>query len=123
MVLKIIFRTTFRVTNLFKIKDIIPKRLHSNVVYRVDCTNCDSKYIGKTKRHFETRFKEHLDPRKPTAVTDHMLRNNHNTSIDNVQFIARAKSDKELLIKESLLVKKLSPELNNNVSSYPLNVF
>ena len=57
VVLKIIFRTTFRVTNLFKIKDIIPKRLHSNVVYRVDCTNCDSKYIGKTKRHFETRFK------------------------------------------------------------------
>ena len=122
-VLKIIFRTTFRVTNLFMLKDKIPKRFKSHVVYRVECTDCGSEYVGKTKRHMETRFKEHNDPRKPTAVTEHILRNNHHVSMDNVDFIARAKTDKELLIKESLLVKRLSPVLNNNVSSYPLNVF
>ena len=93
------------------------------VVYRVHCTNCDATYVGKTKRHMETRLKEHRDPRKPTAVTDHMLRNSHDVTMDDVRFIAMGKNDKELLIKESLLVKKLSPIMNGNVSSYPLELF
>ena len=66
----------------------------------------------------ETRLTEHQDPRKPIAVTDHLLRNNHDTSIYYVRFIASGKkNDKGLLIKESLLVKKLNPILNGNVSS------
>ena len=66
--LKLIFRTTFRVCNLFNIKDKIPKRFKSFVVYRVHCTNCDANYIGKTKRHMETRFKEHRNIKNPTAI-------------------------------------------------------
>ena len=121
--LKVIFRTTFRLSHLFSIKDKIPKRLTSFVVYCVHCTNCDAKYIGKTKRHMITRFKEHLKPQKPTAITDHILRNNHDVNINDVNFLARGKNDYDLLIKESLLVKRLSPSLNSNVSSFPLELF
>ena len=71
----------------------------------------------------ETRFKEHKNPRKVTAVTEHMLVNNHDVSIDDVTFLATGKNDYELLIKESLIVKKLSPPLNTNVSSFPLELF
>ena len=40
--LKLIFRTSFRVGNLFKYKDIIPKRFKAYVVYRVQCTDCEA---------------------------------------------------------------------------------
>ena len=121
--LKIVFRTTFRISSLFRLKDNIPKRLKSLVVYRVHCTECDATYIGKTKRHMATRLKEHLDPRKPTAVTEHLIHNNHNTTMDNIEFLTTAKNDGELLIKESFFVKRLKPSLNENVSSFPLQLF
>ena len=89
--LKMVFQTTCRIKNLFNFKDIMPKRLKSMVVYRVHCTNCDATYMGKTKRHMETRLKEHRDPRKPTAVTDHMLRNSHDVTMDDVRFWCNGK--------------------------------
>jgi len=74
-------------------------------------------------RDMAMRFKEHQNPRKTTAVTEHLLRNNHEVQIDFVSFLATGKSDTELLIKESLLLKKLSPPLNAMVSSFPLELF
>ena len=65
-------------------------------MYRVHCTERDATYIGKTKRHMATRLKEHLDPHKPTAVTEHLIRNNHNTTMENIEFLATAKNDGEL---------------------------
>ena len=121
--LKVIFRTTFRIANLFVFKDKIPLRLKSHVVYGVHCTNCDSFYIGKTKRHVETRFKEHRDPRKQSAVLDHLMLTGHDVSLENLKIYANGTFDKELLIKESLIIKSLQPDLNENVTSYPLELF
>ena len=121
--LKVIFRTTFRIANLFVFKDKLPLRLKSHVVYGVHCTNCDSFYVGKTKRHVQTRFKEHRDPRKQSAVMEHLIRTGHDVSIDNLKIYENGKFDKELLIKESLVIKNLQPDMNENVASYPLELF
>ena len=94
--LKLIFWTTCRISNLFTIKDKIPLRLKSNVVYMVQCTNCDAYYIGKTKRQMIRRFKDTRNPRKTTAVTEHLVQTNHDISIDNVSFLATGKTDYEL---------------------------
>ena len=40
-------------------KDKIPISQKQGVVYKVNCKNCDSCYIGQTKRSVETRMKEH----------------------------------------------------------------
>ena len=71
----------------------------------------------------KTRFSEHTNMRSRTAVTEHLYLENHQANFDDVEFLAHGKSDKELLIKESLLVKKFSPRLNLNVQSYPLELF
>ena len=71
----------------------------------------------------ETRLKEHLNVKRPTAVTDHVMRHDHNVSLEDVKFLANGKTDEELLIKESLFVKKLSPPLNRTVKSFPLELF
>mgnify|MGYP001801514406 FL=1 len=71
----------------------------------------------------ETRFKEHMNVRKPTAVTEHMMTYDHPFLFDDVKILANGKSDIELLIKESLTCKKLKPSLNNNAASFPLELF
>ena len=92
-------------------------------MYGIHCTDCKSFYIGKTKRHLEKRFKEHNDVRKPTAVTEHLINHNHSISFDKVDILTNGKCDNELLIKESLLVKRVRPDLNTNITSYPLEIF
>ena len=78
---------------MFRYKDtIIPKRFKSFVVYGVHYTDCNAMYVGKTKRHLITRFIEHTDIRKLTAVTDHMMRNNHNSIFDDVKIFEQGKS-------------------------------
>jgi len=112
--LKIVFRTTLRIENLFNFKDKIPKRLKSYVVYGIHCTDCKACYVGKTKRHLITRFKEHNDVRKPSAVTDHVMENSHNVTFDDVTIICQGRSDHELLIKETLTVKRMKPTMSRH---------
>ena len=121
--LKLIFRTTFRISHMFPYKDKIPKRLQSHLVYGIHCTYCDSNYVGKTKRHIETRFKEHKNFKNPTAVTLHVMEKEHDITLDDMTIITYGSNDKELLIKESLVVKSRKPIMNNNVKSYPLELF
>ncbi|EZA62144.1 hypothetical protein X777_03751 [Ooceraea biroi] len=40
-------------------KDLLPNNKQTNVVYRLNCLHCDACYVGQTKRHVETRVKEH----------------------------------------------------------------
>ena len=70
-----------------------------------------------------TRFKEHNDPKKTSAVIDHMIKFNHSVLFDDVKVITSGNNDKELLIKESLTVKRMKPIMNNNVKSFPLELF
>ena len=79
--------------------------------------------MEKTKRHVETRFKEHRDPRKQSAVLEHLRATGHDVSLDNLKIYANEQFDKELLIKESLIIKNLRPDMNENVASYPLELF
>lgn len=120
---KIVFRTTCRVADLFKFKDKIPKRFLSSLVYGIYCKNCPSFYVGKTKRHLETRFKEHRNIRKPTAVTEHLIEHGHSINFDDVKVLTKGDNDIELLIKETLTCRQLKPDLNVNVKSYPLEIF
>ena len=82
-----------------------------------------SFYVGKTVRHLQTRFKGHMDIKKPTAVTEHRMKTNHVIREDDVKILETGKSDIKLLIKKSLTCKKLKPNLNSNVTLYPLELF
>ena len=108
---------------MFRFKDGIVLRFSSHLVYGVYCTVCTDFYVGKTKRHLETRFKEHKDLRKPTAVTKHLISKDHQIVFDDVKIFTRGKRDTELLIKESLVIKNMKPPLNETVVSYPLELF
>ena len=53
---------TYRGINKLNIKiqkNVLPQSSQSNVVYKIDCKNCDASYIGQTSRYLKTRISEH----------------------------------------------------------------
>ena len=134
--LEVIFRSQRRLKRFFSFKDRLPTSLQSYIIYRYTCRTCNSSYIGKTDRHQTVRWCEHLKitpmRRRPskskteaTAVYEHISSTDHHGSIDDFEVIGResTRNDFFLRVKESLLIKKHKPILNENEASTPLLLF
>ena len=70
--IKLVF-TTFKLRNLFSVKDSVPRELRSRVIYKFTCACCNACYIGETGRHFSTRVREHLSSDKSSHIFKHLL--------------------------------------------------
>ena len=57
--IKIIFKSSIGLANLFGFKDNIPLCLRSNIVYMFTSGRCNATYYGKACRHFKVRVGEH----------------------------------------------------------------
>ena len=134
--LQVIFRSQRRLKRLFSFKDRLPTSLQSFIIYRFTCRTCNSSYIGKTDRHQTVRWCEHLKitpmRRRPsksktesTAVHEHISSANHQASLEDFEVIGRegSRNDFFLRVKESLLIKRHKPVLNDNEASTPLFLF
>ena len=60
-----------------------------------------------------------------TAVYEHIFGTGHEGSLDDFEIIGRESSRNDFLlrVKESLLIKKHKPNLNENEASTPLYLF
>jgi len=59
-------------------KDILPSLSRLNVVYKINCLNCDAPYVRQTKRTLNTRVVEHRnyirrDIAQVSVITNHRL--------------------------------------------------
>ena len=54
-----VFKGEQKINNYFKLKDKIPRHLQSNIVYSVQCLNCEAEYIEKTTQHIDARIYQH----------------------------------------------------------------
>ena len=134
--LNIIFRSQRRLKTLFRFKDSLPLALQSYVLYRFTCRTCNCSYIGKTDRHCHIRWCEHLkltptrkrpskNKQESTAIHVHTTSTDHPASLEDFVIVGRenTRNDFKLKVKESLLIKKFRPKLNENVQSIPLLLF
>ena len=133
---QVIFRSQRRLKRMFSFKDRLPTSLQSYIIYRYTCRTCNSSYIGKTDRHQTVRWCEHLkltpltrqpstSKTKPTAVYEHITSTNHQGELLDFEVIGRdnLRNDFFLKVKESLLIKRYKPKLNENEASTPLFLF
>ena len=130
---KVIFQSPCKLNLLFRYKDSLHKKIHSNIVYRYICSNCKVNYYGKTYCHFFTRATEHthisnltgkcLKCVKQSAVSDHLLECNCLIDFDHFHVLASDANRFRILIKESLLIKREQPQLNKTIKSFPLKLF
>ena len=40
-------------------KDTLPNMFRTNVVYKINCRDCDTSYVGQTGKRLKTRIAEH----------------------------------------------------------------
>ena len=107
--------------------------LHSNLVYKFNCSVGNDIYYGKTKQHFKVRTCEHLGitpltgkkvkSPKESAVFDHIVHTGHDASFDDFVTLVKDCDEFRLLLRESLLILRDDPPLNRYVKSIPVELF
>ena len=107
--LKVVFRSRRKLNTLFWFRDSLNKKIHSFLVYRYTCSNCNVTYYGKTYRHFFTRAAEHMGVSnltekrlkniKDSVVSNHLLYCNCTTDFDHFDILATDVSKLNLLVK------------------------
>ena len=72
--------TTLR-SLLSKPKDANPKEDRNNVICQLDCKDCETVYVGETKRTLNIRANEHISAVKSASqrshTAEHCLKYNH----------------------------------------------
>jgi len=107
-------------------KDKLNNQQITEVVYKINCNDCDKVYIGQTKRHLVTRIKEHMNNIKNpsgnfSVVTEHRLSFNHNFDWDNPNFLHKEKNRKKREIAEMFFIKKFNNTINLQKDTENLN--
>ena len=134
--LKVVFKSSKRLSSYFQFKDSFPKSLTSGVIYKYSCAVCNHWYIGSTRRFFEKRLEEHLHISALTgnrlqglqvfAPMQHMRSDKCSSSTmsrDEFTIIGRDENPYILTVKESIFISTSKPQLNNNQMSVPLSLF
>ena len=128
--LRLSFRNHSTTAPMLKFKDQVPMCVRSNIVYQYKCGICNSKYIGETSRHFNTRVAEHMgvSPRTgaPMAkvnsnVYNHFLESGHQVKRDDFS-ILYSRDSYEIKISESISLHQFKPNLNDKIYSVPLEI-
>ena len=130
---RFIFTNPCTIGSQFRHKEKVPSHLVSNVIYMFTCLHCKMRYIGETHRNLSLRIPEHLgvSPRsgepigRPShsVIREHALQLSHPCNKGDFKLLHKSRNDLDLPILESLYIKHLSPELNKNLTSFPLLTF
>ena len=128
--LRMVFQNNHTISSMFRFKDVIPKDLRSNIVYKYTCGVCNSAYIGETTRHFRTRVAEHMgiSPRtgKPVKNPKSNIFKHHkdlgHALLESNFSIIGSTGVFDTKVLESIQIHAQKPSLNGMTASIPLNI-
>lgn len=69
--------SSFKIGNMFGVKDPIPGGLRTRVVYKFALSGSNASYVGETVRHVSTRVKEHLASDRASQIFKHLQNSEH----------------------------------------------
>ena len=100
----------------------------AGVVYKLDCKDCDAKYVGETGRQVQDRMNEHqrdiVNKKRVSKVYEHVSRTGHNFDFDQVSVLDSSNRKKVRLHLESihshLQPNSINRSLNLNSAYKPL---
>ena len=104
--------TTFKVKNLFNVKDAVPDQgFRTRVVYKFSSASCNACYVGETSRHFS---RPHLQSSESCRTS---------CTLDCFQVLDSAATKYQVKLKESMFIKWEKPYLNQQVKHINLTLF
>lgn len=123
---KIAVRNQKTVRNLYsRLKDPIPTLLKSNVVYEIECKDCDKKYIGQTSQWLKSRITLHKsDTRKHherCALSTHAFTLDHRVNYEDVNVLQMERNYRKRLILEMIEINKQDNVINKKTDTNKLS--
>ena len=115
--IKLVF-SSFKIGNLFSVKDPVPDGLRSRVVYKFVGAGCDACYVGETCQHFSTRVREHLVNDRASHTFKHLKDSPHCRTLcsaDSFHVLDHASTSFQLKIKEAIHIQREPPSLNQQL--------
>ena len=107
--------TTLR-SLLSKPKDPIPKEDGNNVIYQLDCKDCEAVYVGETKRTLNIRTNEHISAVKSAGqrshTAEHCWKYNHDFDWNNKRVLDFEKNWKTRTFKEAIYSEETQHHIN-----------
>ena len=105
--MKLVF-STFKISNMFDVKNLNPRGLRKCVVYKFLCADYIACYVGETSRHLSTRVHEHLVGDRISHIFKHL----HNApqcrtpcSDEYFSILDHASTTFQLKIKEAIYIQ------------------
>ncbi|EFN60436.1 hypothetical protein EAG_05712, partial [Camponotus floridanus] len=99
-------------------KDVIPKDSNKNVVYKIECGNCDVFYVGQTgrRRSSQDEHKKHMNRVRTNKLIScnsiHMLNFDHEFKWDEIKILDKESFYNKRLISEMICIKRQQNGLN-----------
>ena len=121
---KLVF-STFKLRNMFSVKDSVPQSLRSRVVYNFSCAGCNASYIGETTRHICARVREHLLSDKSSHVYRHLQSSracHDSCTVECFTILDSAVSKFQIKIKVAMHIKWENPTLNQQLKHLELSL-
>ena len=130
---RFVFSNPLTIGSLFSFKDTLPELMRSSIIYKFTCPKCNfGTYVGCTKRLMKVRIDSHrgvshrtgctLKTKEFSSIRSHCQSCKHDISYTDFKIIASTSNPQHLPILESLYIKQLVPELNNQTTSIPLHI-
>ena len=129
---RFVFTNSFTIGSFFKKSSTLPVELSSCIVYLFTCPQCNLRYVGSSTRWLKHRIQEHrgrsfrtnLPLTSPpfSAIREHSLSLDHTYTHGDFSILTFASNRLDLVISESLLIRKMKPTLNNNLTAFQLSL-
>ena len=106
---------TCKIGTYFSTKDAVPNCFKSSVIYKFRCQECNSCYVGRTHKYFNTRLNEHLETDKLSSINKHLKIKNSckmKNDVSSISILDYAKTDYELALKGAMHIKWENPISN-----------
>jgi len=109
---KLVSRVMINWINSLKISFLLSR---SNVVYKINCLNCDASYVGQTKRTLNTRVADRRNHIRKDTVQVFVITTvySQTMSLIDVRVLDEEMNYKKRLISEIIYIKKQKHGLNS----------
>lgn len=119
--INIVSKVANKLANLIgSTKDPIDKKYKSNIIYQIDCANCNKTYIGQTSQYLKDRIYQHNYSIEKefsngrTELTKHALEEKHKFNFDKAKILD---TESHKIKREFIEMYHIKKHLNNCVNA------
>ena len=112
---------------LVKPKDRTDKKKICGSIYKINCRDCDSFYLGESSRQLTIRLAEHhksnRDGDQKSATSEHVIKTGHCMDFENTEVIDCDTRYYQRKIKEAIWIRTHKPQINRDVGVNLSHIF